>query len=847
MLKHVYRIIILTFVFFIALYLFGRNIKEDEVSVNSEVVMDKAKFPVILVHTEDTTFNILHGYSGNLEEKAIRETITPLNEDKTFTILIDENAIVVKKIKYEIYDTDKDEIIDSGSISSLKKTESGKEAKIKVGVDLLIGKEYAVKITTISNRSKKIHYYTRIKELNDSHINEKIQFAMDFHNSILDKDKANDIVKYLETDYTKENKDLAHVDITSNVDSISFGGLTPKVMHDIIPTVNEVNEETASIELSYVMETDKTANKKERYNVKEFYRVRYTDDRMYLLGYDRTMEAIFDLGLTSLAKNEFKIGITSDDEFEIVTNNDATKMSFVRERDLWYYELDTKKAVKVFSFNQDDDDYIRDNYDQHNVKILDITEEGNINFLVYGYMNRGDYEGRVGIILYTFYPEDNRIAEQVYIPLEISYQVLKEDLNNFSYVNEHNVFYFAIDNVVYSYHIPTNALETIVTGVKSDGFLMSKEGKFIAWQNGVKLEEMKEIIILDLETGARKTIHTDDGQNIKMLGHMEDNLIYGYGKSSNIAETTEGTRILPLSKVVIVNKNGEVLKEYEKKTAYILSVKVKDNIIELARVKKSSSAGKTVYQKTSPDYILNNEEIKDTPIYLTERVTDTALLEKYIALPGEYILQEIPSVKNTSNTIITEDTTLRLKQGEAKNNKYYAYALGGIIGSFENAPDAISLADKKMGTVLNSNYQLIWERSKLIRTTMAGIEPVTIGGGIGSQEASVMMMLSYLGVQRNLNEIDTSDKSIYTILEESLKTDLLNLTGCTLEEVLYCISDKRPVIAMKDDNNAVLIIGYDEFNLTYIEPSTGKEVKKGLQDSSDMFENAGNIFISYLD
>ena len=152
-----------------------------------------------------------------------------------------------------------------------------------------------------------------------------------------------------------------------------------------------------------------------------------------------------------------------------------------------------------------------------------------------------------------------------------------------------------------------------------------------------------------------------------------------------------------------------------------------------------------------------------------------------------------------------------------------------------------------MGTVLTSSYQLVWERSKLIRSTITEVEPVSIGGAINSQEASIMMLLSYKGVHLNSNDIDTSNKSIYTILEESLKINPLNLTGCSLDEVLYCISNKRPVIAMKDVNNGVLIIGYDEFNITYIDPTTGKEEKMGLKDSADMFENGGNIFISYLD
>lgn len=819
--------------------------EEDKVSVNKEITMDKAKFPILSIRGDDETFNILHGYSGNLEAKRIRETTTPLNEDKAFTVLINEREIIIKKIKYDVYNIENDELIDSGSISSLDKTGSGKKAKIKIGADLETGKEYALKITAISNKSKKIHYYTRVKQLNNSHIKEKIQFVMDFHNSILHKKKADDIVKYLETDYTKKNNNLAYVDITSDVDSISFGGLSPRVVQDVVPMIREVYEETASIELDYVMETEKTADRAEKYNVKEFYRVRYTDDRMYLLGYERTMEAIFDMELTSLAKNEFKLGITSDNDFEVVTSDKRDKMCFVRERDLWYYDLNTKKAVKVFSFNQENKDYIRDNYDQHNIKILDITKEGNVNFLVYGYMNRGDYEGRVGIILYTFYTEDNRIAEQVYIPLEISYQVLKEDLNKFSYVSEHDVFYFALDNDVYSYHIPTNTLETIVSGVKSDSFLVSREGRFIAWQKPSSLDKMKEIMILDLETGAKKVIKAARGENIKILGYIEDNIIYGYGKEKNIGETKEGIPVLPLSKVVIANKDGNIFKEYEKKNVYTVSAKVDNNIIELERVKRGKSSSKPIYQKVSPDYILNNEKEKPSSIYMTERVTEAAKTEKYLSLPGEYMIKKMPNVLETSNTIITKDTTLRLEEKDISNYKYYVCALGGIPGSSQDASEAITLADEKMGTVIDSNYRLVWERSRLNRSYIAGINPLSAGGGTGSKEAAITMLLSYAGVGQEGKKVDASKRSIYAVLEKNLKTKPLNMTGCSLDEVLYCISEKRPVIGMKDENNAVLITGYDEFNITYIDPAIGKEVKKGLKDSGKMFEDAGNVFISY--
>lgn len=810
--KHVYRVIFLIFVFFGFIYFFGRNIKEDKIGENSTVVMGQSKFPVIMIRSEENIINKLYGYSGNLDVAAIRESITPIQEDQTFEVLIHENQTVVKKIQYELYDIEGVSKIEDGTVSSLNNIEDGKSVKIKIRAELERGKEYPIKITVITNKSKKIHFYTRLKLYQNSHTKEKLDFAMEFHNSTLDKNKVTDIVRYLETDYGKNNQSLAHVDITSSVDVISFGGLSPKVLQDIVPTICEANEETALIRLRYTIETDKLSSRKEYYHVNEYYRVRYTSERMYLLHYERMMESIFDVNLSSIAKNELKFGITSDYETEVVVNEAQTKLAFVKEKALWYMDLEENKATNVFSFYENvDDNY----YDQHNIKILDISEEGKINFIVYGYMDRGDYEGRVAIVLYTFDPEDKRIAEQVYIPLDTTYQILKEDLDDFTYVTKNQAFYFSIHNVVYSYHIPTNHLETIVSDISAEDFLMSKKGKYIAWQEYDKLEELNEIHILELETGARRSIRGKEGWRIKMLGYMGENLIYGYGNEESIGKTLEGTRILPLKRVVISNKDGVVLKEYEKKNL-IKSAKVNDNIIELECVKKMKDEDGTLYQKTSPEYILYNIQDVSNEIAINSRVTELALTESYLSLPHSYTMNTIPKIEKTRNTIITKDTTLRLKDEEVYNNKYYAYGIGGIVGSFENAKDAIVVANEKLGTVVNSSNQIIWQRSgKKTRYTISG--------------------LSIQGLQNH---------TLSNIQDKYLVGEPLNLTGCTLDEVLYFVSNDRPVIGMKDEETPIVIVGYDEFNITYIDFQLGKEIKKGLNDSGKMFENAGNIFIS---
>ena len=89
----------------------------------------------------------------------------------------------------------------------------------------------------------------------------------------------------------------------------------------------------------------KTEYGTEYYNVRELYRVRYTSQRMYLLNYERTMESLFDIGNLSLSKSEIKVGITNNENLEIVTSANNSKLAFVRERDLKYFLLIKKIRI----------------------------------------------------------------------------------------------------------------------------------------------------------------------------------------------------------------------------------------------------------------------------------------------------------------------------------------------------------------------------------------------------------------------------------------------------------------------------------------------------------------------
>lgn len=849
--KILYRIIILLAVFAASLFFMGRNIKEENYVANMETItMKKAIFPVAEIGSGGFRLNALHGYASNLDADELRETMTPLDKDKSFELYITENECRVTRIKYEISTVGTGNLVESDTINAMEEENGRKKALIKINADLDQGKEYAAKLTLVTSEGRKIYYYTRIKYYEEqSYLKEKLEFAAMIHEAAIQKKSENTLAAYLEPDNTMNNTSLSYVTIHSNLDTFTWGSLKPEVLTEVIPSVKEFNIETAAIELSYYIKAAAGAAQPEIYQVKEFFRIRYTDSRIYLLNYQRTMEAEFDINLISLKKSELKLGISNDRNMKTVTSPDKSRLAFVRERALWYYNLTENQAVEVFSFlDSAQPDYVREGYDQHGIQILSMAYNGDMDFLVYGYMNRGDYEGRSGILLYKFYASEKRIEEQVYIPLEIPYQILKEDIQDFNYVNQKGVFFFSVGHTIYSYNIAAERLTTLATDIGSDNSIMLRDDKYMAWQDSSVPDQSKTITLLDLESEEEKIIEAPAGNNIKILGSIDQNIIIGYAKTSDITEMADGTIIEPMHRIEIVDRAGSIRKTYKGGKAYVTGIKTDKNIITLERVVKKKNNGIVYYQPTKQDHIINNVISNIETISITERVTKKAMTELYLALPSDYKPSEKPKQDHTLSTIITKETTLHLDMEEDSEERYYVYALGRITGVYGNAADAIRDADEKMGVVIDRYHYIVWERGgKYNRKMLETINPVPVSSNVDSIGACISMLLDYNQIKIAADRLSGSKESMLRKLDNSLGKQPVNLTGCTLDEILYFVSGGRPVIAMKSMTQAVLITGYNENYVMYYDPSSAGKTQEPLASAAKTFGDAGNVFVSYME
>jgi len=453
-----YRILILLAIFFGALYYFSGNylvVRSFELSTDT-TEMAEATLPNISLVVEEEEINRLFGYTSNLDWELNRETITPLGNDKSFVVRIEENEMTVRRLKYELFDVTSGAVLDSGTISALtseKEAKAGekpvKTAKIKLNAELNEGTEYSVKITLVTSNSKRVYYYTRVKLYKNGNLSKKLDYVRWFRESALNKINQESVEKNLETKSNADTSTFAHTDIHSPWEMVSWGELQPQMIAELPPTITDFYEGTASVVLSYLVQMD-AGSGMEQYMVREAFRFLYTDIRTYLYNYEREVESVYDVARTSLSKDDLKLGITADTEMEILTTKNNEYTAFVRNRELWSYDRENNTMVSVFSFRSDETADVMELYDAHNIKLLSLSPNGDMDFLVYGYMNRGEYEGRVGIILYRYYRDENRVEEQMYIPVNTTYQLLKGEVNEFVYMNSYDVLYFTIYNAIYS-------------------------------------------------------------------------------------------------------------------------------------------------------------------------------------------------------------------------------------------------------------------------------------------------------------------------------------------------------------------------------------------------------------
>ena len=119
----------------------------------------------------------------------------------------------------------------------------------------------------------------------------------------------------------------------------------------------------------------------------------------------------------------------------------------------------------------------------------------------------------------------------------------------------------------------------------------------------------------------------------------------------------------------------------------------------------------------------------------------------------------------------------------------------------------------------------------------------------GNTELAVCLetMLEFCGTIKNVQPMLDNGKTVKQILEENLNdVTALDLTGVSLDAILYYINQDIPVLVSLENNHAMLVIGFNELNVVVMNPETGTVYKIGMNDATNLFRQNGNAFVTYF-
>lgn len=824
---------ILTFVFLIAVIVFSFLTNQGNADMTAD--MGGATLPRIQIVSGEYEINPLVGYVSEMNVGKMRSTITPVDFQSGIALRIEEGVLPIKALTYEVCSSDGKEIL-----YKEKRKEIGEEASLTFPGLELADREAILKLT-LHTEKQDIYYYTRIctKEGTDS--DACLAFAERFHNMTFGKENTESIAAYLENGTEDdETENLQKVTIHSDAEHLTWGELRPQIKGEVSRSIKEISGNYMTIVYDYEVECAGEQDETEVYQIREYLKVRYAEGTEYLLDYERTMEQELDASGNVLDNNGILLGIAKE-ELPYMANEAGTIVSFVQAGELWNYNQSQDALSLVFSFADSEGYDIRNLYKEHEIQIVSVNEQGDTTFKVIGYMNRGEHEGEVGTAIYFFDIEKNFVEEKAFIPDNISSEILLKEQEQLVYYNEQQeVLYAMKEGTLYKVDLEKGKKEALVENLEKDQYVSSKDGRLLAYQTVSSLENAEEVKVLDFVTGKERTVTCSSGEFIRPLGFISEDFVYGIGRKEDAGAFVTGEHVCPMYKLEIRDTDNEVVKTYQADQVYVTGVTVEEKMLILDRVVKNES----VYTAVAKDYITSNEEVEKSNISVETYTSDEK--ERQVRIKYESGISDKKPKLLKPKQVLFENPVLIPFEEEGEAEVFYTYGKGKLFGIYASAADAIRQANENQGLVVSESQKYVWERgNRSLVYDIAGVDlsPYQEGNTLA---AALNRLFAYEGKTVDAAGEMAAGKKPIEILQEQFLGNVLDLHGCSPEELCYILGKGTPIIAMTDLNNAVLLIGYNDSMITYVKPDTGEKVSIPYEELEALTVASGNTYLGYL-
>ena len=460
----------------------------------------------------------------------------------------------------------------------------------------------------------------------------------------------------------------------------------------------------------------------------------------------------------------------------------------------------------MFSFADAENTDVRNMLGEHEIKILNVDEKGNTTFAVCGYMNRGSHEGETGAAIYYYNIEQNSVEEKLFVSSDKAYDRAQEEIGGLVYYNVANECLYTIaDGVLYKMDMNKGTKKELATGLDQDRYVASEDGHLVAFENEDP-SKATSVTVMNLAADKKYEVTCEKEECIKPLGFMDEDFVYGIAKTEEVGTTLSGAQVIPMYKVEITSGKDKVIKTYEQSGIYVLSTEFDDNMITLNRAVREGDS----YAATAQDYITSNEEEKESNIYAQTYTTD--LKETQVRLTYEDgVSDKEPKLLKPKQVVLENISQVKLER-KKDENAFYVYGLGKLQGIFDAAGKAIQKADACGGVVVDADQHYIWERgNRDLKYT------------IDSEDENT----------EQLRQALAGGKTAVDALTD-VYGKVLDLSGATIDELLYVVNQGRPVVAVIDAQTTLLVVGYSDGVVTCEDIGSGARSSRSESDFTNV-------------
>ena len=801
--------------------------------------MEPPRLPSVYVDADGLRVNMMDGYLGEMEEEYMRGRLLPIGTDRKLSIGILTYGTQVESLAFEVRSADGTRLVEDTQVSGMTEEDGVLKADIVLKDLIDEGTEYCVIFKLTLEDGREASYYMRVIQQESPGMQEKLDFVASFSEDTFDDASCAALAVYMETDSSEDNSTLSRMTIHSSLDQLGWGSLDVRRETEPVFTIMDMTGQTASIQVEYLVSYTRYEREVHAF-VKEVYRIRTGTERMYLLDYERTMSEYFSEDASSFVDEEVVLGIRNTD-VEMAESEGGNIVAFAQNGVLYSLNVTENRIARLFSFHDADNLDERAFPDDRNFKILQVDEAGNVFFMVYGYISSGRRQGYCGAQLYFYDGSANTVEELAFIPSGKSPEILKAQIDQLAYINGKYELYLFLNDQICCVHLDSQTVDITAENLSMDSCSVSESNRMIAWQSGERYAS-ESLILMNLSTGEQTRIEAGSGNYILPLGFMGEDIVYGIARQADITRDDTGAMVFPMYQVKIQDESGELLMTYEKEGYYVTGCEMSGNQIILSRVERDAQGD---YVTAEDDQIVSSQtEAKRANTIITvptendDRLTEIQLRsgiktgQLKVLTPGEVLYEGSRQVD--------------LPPSQETVELYYVYSPDGEVTFAATPREAIERAEESSGSVTARGGFYIWRAERLHTSNqIMAIEGTAADEERSSLEVCLDVILTYEGVTRNTGYLLEQGKTVAEILQENLENvQVLELTGCSLENILYYPDREIPVLALLEDGNAVLITGFNERNVVLMDPQTGRISWMGLNDASAWFEENGNMFVS---